>query len=94
MRDVVAPDDDDVDVAIELQVLKPVVEDVDGRAEVVLGHAARQIPIRRDQHRDARKLTREHQRLVAGARQIAANPVGIAHDDDAVLLLGCARSRG
>ena len=30
-------DDDEIDVAIELQVLKPVVEHVDGGAEVALG---------------------------------------------------------
>ena len=37
--DVVAADDQDVDVALERQMLEPVVEHVDRRAEVVLGEA-------------------------------------------------------
>ena len=83
-RDVVTADDQDVDVAIELQVLKPVVEHVDRRAELVFGQAAGEIPIGRHQDRGAGELPREHQRLVAGAIEIAADPVGVAHDHDAV----------
>jgi hypothetical protein len=88
--DVFARDDQQVDVAIELQVLKAVVEDVDRRPEVVLGEAAGEVAIRTGQHGRARQLPRQHQRLVARARQVGADAARIAHDDDAVAVLGAA----
>ena len=84
-RDVLAADEDDVDIAIELQMLEPVVEHVDRGAEMVLGEAPGQIPIARREHGRPGQLTREHQRLVARAIEIAADAVRIADDDDAVL---------
>ena len=52
---------------------------------MMLGEAAREVAAGRDEHRDARQLTREHQRLVAGAIEIGADAAGIADDDDAVV---------
>ena len=82
--EVVARDDDDVGVAAQIEMLKPVVQHVDGAAEVLLGEAAGEVAARRDQHGDPVELPREHQRLVAGAIEIGADAVRIADDDDAV----------
>ena len=81
---ILARDDHQIDVAIELQVLEPIVEDVHRRAEVVLGETARQVAIARREDRDARQLPRQHQRLVAGPIEIRADAVGVAHDDHTV----------
>ncbi len=84
LRDVVAADQDDVDVAFELEVLEPVVQHVDRRAEAVLGQAAREVPIGRHEHRRAGQLPGEHERLVSRSRHVGAHAARIAHDDDAV----------
>ena len=83
--EILTRDDHQIDVPIELQVLKPVVEDVHRRAEVMFGQTAGQVAIARRQDRNARQLPRQHQRLVAGAIEIGADAVGVAHDDHAVL---------
>ncbi len=84
-RHIVSADEHDLHVTIELQMLKPVVEHVDGRAEVLLGKRSGEISIFAYEHARAWQLSREHQRLVAGAWQIGANAVRIADDDDAVV---------
>jgi hypothetical protein len=73
------------DVAIELEVLEPVVEQVHRGAEMTLGEASRQVAIARAEDGDARELARQHQRLVAGTIEIGAHALGVAHDHDAVL---------
>ena len=78
-------DDDQVDVPIELQVLKPVVQEMQGDAELMLGESSGEVAIARDEHRDARQLPREHQRLVARPREIRAKAGGVAHHDHAFL---------
>ena len=50
--EVLTRDDHQVDIPIELQVLKPVVEDVDRRAQVAFGETARKVAIARGQHRN------------------------------------------
>ena len=68
--------------------LEPVVEQVDCRGEVQLGNAAGQIAVRRDEHGHVGSGTREHQRLVAGSREIGAQPHSVAHDRDAIVRIG------
>ena len=58
-----------VDIARELQVLKPIVEHVDIAPEPPLRQPAAEVSIRRDDHDDARQVAREHQGLVAGGRR-------------------------
>ena len=55
--------------------LEPVVQQVNRGAEMMLGEAAGQIPVGRDHHDGAGELARQHERLVAGAREIGAKPV-------------------
>ena len=66
---VVFGDEQQIDVARQLEVLKPIVEQVDGGAEPALGEPAGQIAIGADQHRHAGQRARQHQRLVAGRRR-------------------------
>jgi len=45
-------------ITIELQMLEAVVQDVHGRAELVLGQAARQVAVRGHEHGRARQRSR------------------------------------
>ena len=51
----------------------------------MFGKPPREIAIGAHEHRHADEFTGEHQGLVSGTREVAANAVGIAHDHDAVL---------
>ncbi len=68
--------------------LKPVVEHVHGGAELPFGQRPRQIAIGRYTDDGARKLSREHQRLVAGAIQRREHACAVGHDDDSVDRIG------
>jgi len=81
--DVVSPDEHDLHISVELQVLKTIVQDVNCRAEMMLGEAPGEVPILTHEHADARELSREHQRFVTRSPQIASNPGGVPDDDDA-----------
>ena len=72
---IVVGDQQQIDVARQLEMLKAVVEQVDGGAELVLGEAAGEIAIGADQHRHAGQRARQHQRLVAGASRPARTRV-------------------
>ena len=52
--------------------LEPVVEHMDGRAEMEFGDAAREVAIGGDEHGRVWQLTREHERFIAGAIEIGA----------------------
>ena len=65
---ILAADDHQINVAIELEVLKPVVEDVNGGAEMFLGESARPGNGRRTSAPMPGQLPRQHQRFVARAR--------------------------
>ena len=67
---VVFGDEQQIDVARQLEMLKAIVQQVDGRAEPALREPARQIAIGADQHADAGQRAGEHQRLVAGLIEI------------------------
>src|SRR3989442_1623422 len=63
VRQIVLAGDDEIDVAREPQVLKAVIENVDGCAKLVLGKAAAGMPIGADDDADALagERTRQHQ---------------------------------
>ena len=67
---IVLGDEQQIDVARQLEMLKPVVQQVDGRAKPAFGEPARQIAVGADQHADAGQRAGEHQRLVAGRVEI------------------------
>ena len=67
-----------IDVARQRKMLKPIVEDVNGRAQTAFGQAAGQKAIGADGDDDAGDGARQHQRLVAGRIDAGqhARPVG------------------
>ena len=67
--------------------LKTIIQNVDGGAEALLGKRSGQVAVLADEHARARQLPGEHQRLIAGARQIGAYALRIAHDDNAIVRL-------
>ena len=73
-----------IDFTCQLEMLKPVVEQMDRGAEPALGERARQIAIGADEHGDAGKRAREHQRLVAGRVEIGDDARAVGDDRDAV----------
>ena len=73
-----------VDIARELQVLKPIVEHVDIAPEPPLRQPAAEVAIRRDDDDDAGQVAGEHQGLVAGGGELGAHASAIAHDQGAV----------
>ena len=81
-------DHEQIHGARKLEVLEPVVQEVDRRAEVQLGDAPGQIAVRADEHAAFRQGAREHQRLVAGPREIGAQPHPVAHHRDAIVRIG------
>jgi hypothetical protein len=84
MCEILPRDHDEIRVAVQIEVLKPVVEHVDGATKVVLGQASGEIPAAGREHRNAVEATRKHERLVAGAIEICADAARVAHDDHAV----------
>jgi hypothetical protein len=86
--DVLAAEDHKIDIALELQMLKSIVQDMDRRTEMVLGEPAREIAIGTREHGNARELSRKHERLIAGACQIGSNPLRIPDQDDPVVWVG------
>ena len=64
--------------------LESVVEQVHVAPEPCLGQPSREVPVRRDEDGHAWQLTREHQRFVAGAREISEDGSSIADDHHAV----------
>ena len=75
--------DQQVHVALESQMLEPIVEHVNGRAERGLGDAASLMAIRRNHHRDAGQRLREHQRFVAGMLERSKHGRAVGDDRDA-----------
>ena len=63
--------------------LKPIVEQVNGRAERGLGDAASLMAIGANQHRDAGQRLRQHQRLVAGLLERSEHGRAVGDDRDA-----------
>ena len=63
---VILGDEQQIDVPRELQMLKPIVQQVDRGAELVARRGGRRGSGRADEHRHARERPRQHQRLVAG----------------------------
>ncbi len=55
---------------MQREMLKPIVEKMDGATEMMFGDPAGEIPIGRGQHRDAIETPCEHQRFVAGSIEI------------------------
>jgi hypothetical protein len=51
-------------------------------AELTFGEAAREKPVRTDQHGDARQIPCEHERLVAGRRYFGQDALGRRNDSD------------
>ena len=70
-----------IDVAHQIEMLKPVVQHVHRASEPALGDAAGHVAARRDQHRGARNGAGEHQRLVSGALDIDQHAASVADDD-------------
>jgi hypothetical protein len=69
---------------MQIEVLKPVVQDVDGAAEMALGETSREIPAARGKDGDAIETPRQHEWFVARAIQIRADAVRVADDDHSV----------
>ena len=88
--DVLAADDHQIDVAIELQMLKAVVEHVDRGAELGFGEDAGAIAVGTGQHDDAGQLPRQHHRLVARHIEAGADLPRVADDDDVLRLARAA----
>ena len=84
--DVLRGDRHQIDVPVQLKVLKPIVQDVDGAAEMMLGQTAREVAVAARQHRDAVQLSGEHHRLVAGSIDVGADAIRIADDHHAVVV--------
>ncbi len=80
--DVLAADDHQIEVPVELQMLKAVVEHVHRGAELGFGEDAGAIAVGTGQHDDARQLTGQHHRLVARHIQAGADLPRVADDDD------------
>ncbi len=77
-------DDDEICVAVQIEVLKTIVEHVHGAAEMMLGQAAREVPAARRKDGHTGETARKHQRFVSRAIQIRTDTGRIADDDDAV----------
>src|SRR5437763_9493353 len=82
---ILAGDQEDVSIPVQRKVLKPVVEHMDGAAEVMLRKPPRKIAAAGCEHRDAVEAPREHQRLVSCAVQIRADALWVADDDHTIL---------
>jgi hypothetical protein len=67
---VVLGDEQQIDVARQLEMLKAVVQHVHGGAEPAFRQPPRQIAVAPDQHADAGERAGEHQRLVAGVVEV------------------------
>ncbi len=75
-----------IDVPVQLKVLKPIVQDVDGAAEMMLRQTTREVAIAARQHGDAIQLSGEHHGLVAGSIDVGRDAIRIADDDHAVVM--------
>jgi len=84
VRQILGGDENEIRVTMQIEVLKPVVQNVDGAAEMALGEASGEIPAARGKDSDTIETPRQHQRLVARAIQIRANAAGVADDDHSV----------
>ena len=84
LRQIVLADGQQIDVAFELDMLKPVVEQVERRPETILGHATGPLAVAPDQHRHAGQRARQHQRFVAGVVEIREDTRAIGDDRDLV----------
>ena len=83
--DVLVAGEQQIDVARQLEMLKPIVEQVDRRAEAALGEPAGQVAIRRDEHRRRPAACRASISGSSPARSRSAQTrVAVADDDDAV----------
>ena len=82
--------DQQIDVPPQLNVLKPVVEQVDARAELLFGEPTRQVTVGADEHGHAGQRAREHQRLVARRLDAGEDRRSIGHHGDAVLRRGAS----
>jgi hypothetical protein len=82
--DLTASGHEDVEIARQLHMLKPVVEDMHGDPERAFGDDARQMAIFADTDDRLRQLTGEHQRLITGAIDIGEHRVTVGHDHDTI----------
>ena len=77
--------EDDVSVPVQLKMLEPVVQHVDGGAKLVFGEPPRQVAIRGGDDDHTRKLPRKHERLVPGTRHVGTNAGGISNDHHTIV---------
>jgi len=77
--------EEQIDIAGELEMLKPVVQEMDCRAEVPLSEPAGEIPVGPDQYRHTGKRARQHQRLVTRFVQAGDDTGAVGHNRHAVL---------
>ena len=82
--DVFSRENQQIDISIQLKMLKPIVEHVHRGSEMMLGEPSGEIAIGARDHRHTWKLPREHQRLVPRAVDIRAHAFSVAHDDNTV----------
>jgi hypothetical protein len=76
--------DQDVEVSRQLQVLKPIIHDMNRGAETTFGEQAAKVAILADAHDRGLQRTCQHERLVAGTIEIGQQANAIRHDDDAI----------
>ena len=75
--------------------LEAVVQQVNRRAELMFGQPPGQVAVgSATRIGDAGKLACQHERLVAGTRQVGANPVRPAHHDHALVWAGAGVAAG
>jgi hypothetical protein len=79
-----------IEIPRQLDVLKPVVEDVHRAAELSLRQRAGQMSIGRHTYDRARHLSREHQRLITRLCERRRDRRAIRYDDDSVRLISAA----
>jgi hypothetical protein len=84
IREVVLRREQQIDVPRQLEVLKPIVEEMDGDTELAFGEDAGEVTVGANQDGNTRKGARQHQRLVASGIEIGVHRRAVRHDRDAI----------
>ena len=84
IREVVLRREQQIDVPRQLEVLKPIVQEMDGDAELAFGEDAGEVAVGANQDGNTRKGARQHQRLVARGIEIGVHRRAVRHDRDAI----------
>ncbi len=77
--------DQQIHVARQRKMLKAVVQQVDGDAELLFGQTSREIPVGADEHRNGGQRASQHQRFVACRLNVREDGPPVRHDGDTVV---------